>query len=127
MALDLVSEHWAYDLSKNVLSKGEIFDQDVINLSIEMILSTYFGERVFNPLFGSQLPYLIFENFSNTKAEQLAEEILRTIELFEDRIVIDRSNSIFTFKDSSNTLEISIPYYVIKEKIKSYFNKRIVF
>lgn len=127
MASNLVDDFWAYDLSKDVISKGEIINQDAISQSIELILSTYFGERVFNPLFGSQLPNLIFENFSNEKAERLANEILDTIEFFEDRIVIDRSNSIFLFKDTSNTLEITIPYVVVREKIKSFFNKRISF
>ncbi len=127
MSLILKNDHWAYDISKNVISKGEIFDDTVISQSIEMILSTYFGERIFNPLFGSQLPLLIFENFSKSKAEQLADEILRTIEFFEDRIVIDRPNSEFSFDSSNNTLEITIPYVVIREKIRSFFSKRIVF
>lgn len=127
MASESFDDFWAYDLSKNVITKGEIINEEVISQSIELILSTYFGERVFSPFFGSQLPNLIFENFSNEKAERLANEVLDTIEFFEDRIVIDRSNSVFLFKDANNTLEITIPYVVIREKIKSFFNKRISF
>jgi uncharacterized protein len=127
MARNLVSENWAYDISKNVITKGEITDVEVISQSIEMILSTYFGERIFNPLFGSSLTSLIFEGYSNSRAQTLADEILTAIERIEDRIVVDKGNSEFIFDDDTGVLEITIPYVIVREKIQSYFNKRIVF
>ena len=125
MALDLNNDRWAYDLSKNVISNGEIFDEDCISQSIELILATYFGERVFNPLFGSTLTAQLFEGFSNKNAEALVDEILTSIETWEDRIVIDKDNVEFKFTASQNTLEIYIPYVILKQKIVSFFNKRI--
>lgn len=125
MALNLKGENWAYDLSKNIISKGEIFDDACVNQSIECILSTYFGERVFNPFFGSSLGLEIFEGFSNKNGEKLVEDILTSIETWEDRISIDKENVNFVFSSSKNTLEIYIPYVIIKQKIVSFFNKKI--
>lgn len=123
--LDLNNDRWAYDLSKNISTKGEIFDEECISQSIELILATYFGERVFNPLFGSSLPVTLFEGFSNKDGEKLVEEILNSIETWEDRILIDRDDVRFDFYSSQNTLEIYIPYVILKQKIVSFFNKRI--
>lgn len=125
MALDLNEDRWAYDLSKSVSTKGELFDEDCISQSIELILATYFGERVFNPLFGSSLPGVLFEGFTNLDGEKLVDEIINSIETWEDRIVIDKDNVKFKFISSQNTLEIYIPYVILKQKIVSYFSKRI--
>ncbi len=125
MTLNLNNDRWAYDLSKNIITNGEIFDEDCISQSIELILAIYFGERVFNPLFGSSLPLELFEGFSNKNGEKLVDEILNSIETWEDRIVIDKENVEFKFTASQNTLEIFIPYVIIKQKIVSFFNKRI--
>lgn len=125
--LNMVSDPFAYDISKDCLTKGEVINEAVISLSIENILMTMNGERVFMPLFGSPLSRLIFDGFTKRKTEQLATEVLKAIEMFEDRIVIDKGNSEFTFDDNSGTLEISIPYVIIRERIASTFNKRVVF
>lgn len=125
MALNLNEDRWAYDLSKDISTKGEIFDEDCISQSIEIILATYFGERVFNPLFGSTLPIVLFEGFSNKEGERLVDEIIQSLETWEDRISIDKDNVRFNFIASQNTLEIYIPYVIIKQKIVSFFSKRI--
>ena len=41
-----ISEKWAYDIDKNPIDQGEIWDVDCINQSIEMILGTMPGERL---------------------------------------------------------------------------------
>jgi phage baseplate assembly protein W len=123
--LNLKSEYWAYDLSKNIISKGEIFDKDVINQSIELILSTFFGERFFNLSYGSSLPIQIHKTMNNAKGEKLVEEILQAIEIFENRIEIDKENVIFTFSGSTGILEINIPYFIIKQQVTSFFSKKI--
>lgn len=119
--------HFAYDISKNVISKGEIFDEDVINQSIELILATILGERIFNPSFGSELPLQIFENFTNSTAESLIDRIVDAIEIWEDRIQIIHDSVEFKLSRNENSLVIGIPYYIKKQKIVSFFNKKIIF
>mgnify|MGYP001570176838 CR=1 FL=1 len=125
MSLDLKSDHWAYDLSKDIINKGEIFDEDVIKQSISGILSTYSGERVMNPLFGSRLPEVIFEGINTSNAEELIDDVLNDIETFENRIIVDRKNVKLILDTSKNILEIFIPYVIVKQKIVSFFNKKI--
>lgn len=121
-----IQEHWAYDLNISVLSKTEIFDKDVINFSIQNILSTSFGERLFVPNFGSSLPAKLYESFSNNKGERIIDEILKQIELWEDRVVIEKQNVRFIFSEVNNSLEIFIPFLILQSQIRSYFNKKII-
>lgn len=123
--LNKQSEYWAYDLSKDIVSKGEIVDEACIRQSLELILSTFFGERLFNPEYGSSLGRTLFENMSNAKGEKLIEEILSSIERYEDRILVDTQNVEFKFYSSTNVLEINLPYVIIKQKIVSFFSKKI--
>jgi phage baseplate assembly protein W len=47
------SDIFAYDMAKNSQTDGELLNEDAINVSIENILMTNRGERVFLPDFGS--------------------------------------------------------------------------
>lgn len=125
MALEETSKFWAYDISKKVMTKGELTDEQAISQSIEMILATSFGERLFNPYFGSTLPLQLFENFHKKDAETLVNQILDAIELWEDRVVVDRKNTRMKFYSGDNVLDISIPYYIPRKQVTSVFNKKI--
>ena len=74
-------DRWAYDISQNVISKGEIYDVDVINQSIENILMTTIGERIFNINYGSNLMYKIFDLATITAGEKILVDIVNTIKL----------------------------------------------
>lgn len=126
MALDLTKQHFAYDLSNKIISKGEVFDYDAINNSIAAILMTSRGERLFLPTFGSDLPLIIFENFTNGMSESLVESIIDSIEKWEDRIKVDRENVSFIFREGQNVLEIYIPYIILRYQIKTFFARKIV-
>jgi phage baseplate assembly protein W len=126
MALDVTKHNWAYDLSKNALSKAEILDVEVINQSIEMILATNFGERVFNPYFGSTFTLNIFDGFSQQKGESIINDLVTSIKKWENRITIDESNIKLKFTSETGVLEIYIPYVINRERIKSFFLKKIV-
>ena len=100
-------DSFAYDLSKNIISKGEIFDKDAINQSIENILSTLFGERVFRPFFGSRLPATLFEIVTAEEAEKLLDDLIDSIAIFEDRIEIFSEEAEINLRPDQNTLDIS--------------------
>ena len=117
-------ESYAYDLSKNIISKGEIFDMDVLNQSIEDILSTVFGERLFNIYYGSTLPKQIFEIISQQEAERLLDIIVESLSKYEDRITVITRNSSITFPES-NVVDINIVYVINKNNIVSTFERRL--
>ena len=125
MANKLYSDTWAYDLHKNIISKGEVYNTDVIDSSIESILSTSYGERFFNPYFGSVLAGLLFEGITVESAETLLDQIIDNIETWEDRITIDRPNSTITIIRDENALIISLPYTINKTAIQSSFERKV--
>jgi len=121
-------DKWAYDIDPNVVSKGEAFDEAVINISIENILSTYYGERIHNPYFGCELPATIFENLLEIGgAEAVLENIIESIETWEDRIIILKDIIKMTILRDDNALELRIPYVIKQTAIESSFEKRIIF
>ena len=69
------SDNFAYDMDKNARKGGEVVNEDAINVSIENILLTGYGERIFLPDFGSPLNRVIFETLNESTAERLLDKI----------------------------------------------------
>lgn len=128
MSEKLYSDNFAYDLSNKILTKGEIFDYDVINQSIENILSTVFGERLFNPFYGSTLSNQLFEamdsRFLNNNTA-LLDALIQQINLWENRIVFIMGDSFFKADPDNNMVSLQLTYYVKKTQIKNTFKRKI--
>lgn len=120
-------DKWAYDISKNIQTKGEIWDEDVIKQSVETILTTPFGERLFNPFFGSPLYSLISETISQQTAERLLDSIINAIKRWEDRITILENSVKMVISYDSHAITLKIPYIIKKSNIVSSFDKKIIF
>lgn len=116
---------FAYDMSKDVLKKGEIYDTDVITQSIENILSTIRGERLFLLPFGSDLPLLLFEELNPSNGERILDSILDAIETWEDRIVLLRDAARMKIETDRNMLHLWIPYYVKNTTVTTTFERKI--
>jgi phage baseplate assembly protein W len=117
---------WAYDLEKKVIRKGEIWDVDVINQSIEMILGTIWGERLFNPSFGCGLQMKIFETVTEDSGEEILNEIANALKRWEDRITVLETEMRLYFNEDAHTLVLMIPYIINERQIKSTFKKKII-
>ena len=127
MDTTLYSNIWAYDMSKNTLTEGEVFNEDAINNSIENILSTSFGERFFNPYFGSILPLQLFENINTDNGEMLLDKIIEAIKTWEDRIVILEKEAKLILQNDDNTLILQLPYIIKRNGKSSTFEKKVIF
>jgi len=119
-------DNYAYDIGKNVITKPELKDTEAINQSIEMILSTYYGERVFNPSFGSLLPAILFENLTKETANKLIDSIVVAIKRWEDRVIVLENQVKMVANRTSNSIELTIPYVIKKNNIVSIFNKKVI-
>ena len=126
MALREFSDVWATDLDKEPSKYGEIYDVDVINQSIELILGTSRGERLFIPQFGSGLPYRLFNTFTESEAEAILDLVIEDIQRWEDRITILQDESRIIVNLDNNYIVLIIPYIIKKRGIKSTFAKKIV-
>lgn len=70
--------------SKNEFVASSI-DNDVIRESILQIIQTRVGSRVMRPDFGCKLYDYIFDNENDLMIENIKNEIIRSITLFEPR------------------------------------------
>ncbi|MGB1014037.1 MAG: GPW/gp25 family protein [Nannocystaceae bacterium] len=61
-----------------------------IHESLQVILTTYAGERVMQPNFGCSLDRLLFEELDQSLANQITATITDAILYHEPRIILDR-------------------------------------
>jgi len=120
-------DNWAYDIAKNINTKGEVWDDVAIKQSIETILTTSYGERVFNPFFGSPLYSFISETISQQTAERLLDSIIKAIKRWEDRITILENSVKMIISYDSHAITLKIPYIIKKLNIVSSYDKKIIF
>jgi len=127
MSDKLYSDSFAYDLANDVLTKGELYDYDVINQSIENILTTGFGERLFNPYFGSSLGNYLFEGMSNDflNGSSLIKKLIDEISIWENRITFKQNECSIIADPDNNSIVLKLTYYVNKTNIKNVFKRKI--
>ncbi len=127
MSNKLNSDKFAYDLSNDILSKGEIFDYDVINQSIENILSTSFGERLFNPYYGSSLANQLFEGMNNNflNGSSIIKKLIDEISIWENRVTFILNECFFTPDPNNNSVSLQLSYVVNKTQIRNTFKRKI--
>jgi phage baseplate assembly protein W len=120
-----ISSRFAYDISKNPISVGEVWDKDAINQSIEMIINTIPGERIFNPSFGSPLQYRLFNVATPDEGNLLLNEIAESIKRWEYRVTLIESDMRIIVNEDDHSVVLIIPYIINKVGIGSTFSKKI--
>lgn len=84
--------------------------------SIDIILSTHIGERIYNYKFGCKIHELMFEP-NNVRTQALAARYVReALENFEPRITL---TDVEAFSENEKSLNINITYVLI-ESNKEY-------
>jgi len=120
------ADKWAYDLDIQSIHNGEIYDINVLNQSIETILATAYGERLFNPSFGSDVPYRLFNVMSTAQGERILDDVATALKKWEDRITINKSELKLKINVDDNSVTIVIPYTIKRSKLRSIFKKKII-
>ncbi len=69
-----------------------IKNETAIARSIRNLILTKPGERFFNPLLGSEVTGLLFENIDELTASEVSDQIKITIENFEPRVILTDVN-----------------------------------
>lgn len=79
--------------------------------SIDIILSTQIGERIYNPEFGCRIQELMFEP-NNARTHSLAQIYVKeALERFENRINI---NKVEVYSEDEKSLSINIRYEFVE-------------
>ena len=82
-----------------------------ISRSVRNLVLTKQGERFFNPILGSQVSALLFENIDKLTASAIADEIRITIDNFEPRVEL---TEVEVFPDYDNSeFDVTIRYKII--------------
>ncbi len=87
-----------------------VTDVNAVKRSVRNLLLTNHYDRPFHPEIGSNIPYLLFENFGPVTGNQLARQIEEMITLFEPRANVE-SVEAYPVPDSLK-YDIRIYFYV---------------
>lgn len=107
-----VGKGWSFPPKFNKTFKGvEVSEgnSDIVQ-SLEILLSTLPGERIYHPEFGCDLTPLLFESVTNSVTTLLSNHIKEAITDFERRIIFDEAT--FTLSPEDGAVYISIQYTV---------------
>lgn len=93
----------------------QVKDANAIRDAVRNIVLTRFGERPFQPKYGSKVNDLLFEQADQFLGETLRDEIKIAIENYEPRVSLIRTD-IYLLEDS-NELEIEIEFLIIGQPL----------
>jgi len=111
---ELFINGYAIDLSKNSLTDSDVYDAKALIQSVENILLTIPGERVFEPGFGSPLMATVFKNLNTESGEKLLDSLISSINRFEPRVRVLPKQCGLEINQAQNKLTISIVFIALK-------------
>jgi len=91
LANTFLGRGWSFPpaFSRASLAVEMVSDLEDINQSLRILLSTTLGERLMQPMFGTQLWKMVFYGMTNTLINELREMVDQAIVRWEPRIVVE--------------------------------------
>lgn len=86
-------------------------NEEAIKQSVKNLVLTKLGERLFNPLIGTDTTGYLFELTTTFSANSLIEEIESVLLTYEPRITLN--NITVNVEDDSNEFEVIIDYFIV--------------
>ena len=106
--LDLSASFQTNPLSNDLIA---IKNESAIARSVRNLVSTIQGERPFQPVLGTGVSRLLFENMDKLTASAIRSELRTTIENYEPRVEI---NEIIVEADfERNAFDVTLQYFII--------------
>ena len=106
--LDLSASFQTNPLSNDLIA---IKNESAIARSVRNLVLTIQGERPFQPVLGTGVSRLLFENMDKLTASAIRSEIRTTIENYEPRVEI---NEILVEPDfEGNAMHVTLQYFII--------------
>ena len=105
---DLSASFQTSPLSNDLIA---LKNESAIARSVRNLVLTIQGERPFQPVLGTGVPRLLFENMDKLTASAIRSEIRNTIENYEPRVEI---NEILVEPDfEGNAMHVTLQYFII--------------
>ena len=106
--LDLSASFQTNPLSNDLIS---LKNESAIARSVRNLVLTIQGERPFQPVLGTGVSRLLFENMDKLTASAIRSEVRTTIENYEPRVEIDE---IIVEPDyEGNAMNVTLQYFII--------------
>ena len=106
--LDLSASFQTNPLSNDLIS---LKNESAIARSVRNLVLTIQGERPFQPVLGTGVSRLLFENMDKLTASAIRSEVRTTIENYEPRVEI---NEIIVEPDfERNAMDVTLQYFII--------------
>ena len=105
---DISSSFKVNPLSEDIIA---IKNETAIARSIRNLVLTQQGERFFNPILGSQINGLLFENIDGLTASDIEDQIKVTIENFEPRVELTEVNVLPDY--NTGEFNVTIEYEIV--------------
>ena len=101
------------DINEQVISGTLLEDIESIYQSLNNILNTIPGERLFNPEFGLDLSSWLFDLMNESNAFSILSEIVGAVNRWEPRVTVDFGNSSVVPNFDENRYDITIYFSVV--------------
>jgi len=88
-----------------------IKNETAVSRSVRNIVSTQFGERPFEPTFGSDVAGMLFENVGPAAASMMSQRIRDTVEQYEPRVNVTSVD--VAANVDSNAFDVTIVYDIV--------------
>lgn len=95
-----------------------VSDQEDINQSLKIILSTRRGERITNPYFGCAMHDYLFNSIDETTKFMIIDAIKSAILDYESRIILEEVN-IDLSEQLEGTINVELVYLIRKINVRS--------
>ena len=86
-------------------------NENAIARSVRNLVQTIQGERPFQPVLGSNVQYLLFDNMDKLTASAIKQEIINTIENYEPRVEMGEVTVEPNY--DNNEFQVSVQYYIV--------------
>ena len=86
-------------------------NENAIARSVRNLVQTIQGERPFQPVLGSNVQNLLFDNMDKLTASAIKQEIINTIENYEPRVEMGEVTVEPNY--DNNEFQVSVQYYIV--------------
>ena len=135
MSQDFIGAGWAFPLGVSPQGGIALVRREVeLEQAMQLILSTYPGERPMRPEFGSRLRDFVFRSADAQTAAELAQEVRNALLRWEARVEVDSVNVVpdgadrtmlyidiqYRVKETNDRRNLVFPFYTIPEDGSDY-------
>ncbi|MFA5669426.1 MAG: GPW/gp25 family protein [Balneolaceae bacterium] len=98
---------------------------DAINQSISMVITTYLRSRYRRPMYGSELPAFLQDNFTPNMVVDMKNVIFLALQKWEPRIRVNRNEiKVERLDADTSVINISFPFVIPAANTDSKFSQQ---